>query len=82
MIEVFSVDCSRSLGQYPNFKAARGTLERIAVAGGLGSVPEVMVCCYHRGEPTREYVTTYSRGAWRRRRNGAMPGIKSMNYKQ
>lgn len=70
MIEVFSMDCSRSLGQYPTFKAARATLERIALAGMLGNVPSVRVCRYRRDMPEREYVTTYSRGGWRRCRNG------------
>lgn len=74
MIEVFSMDCSCSLGQYPTFKAARATLDRIALAGILGNVPSVRVCRYRRDTPEREYVTTYSRGAWHRCRDDTAAG--------
>lgn len=77
MIEVFSMDCSRSLGQYPTFKAARATLERIALSGMLGNVPSVRVCRYRRDTPEREYVTTYSRGGWRRCRNDTAGGNRT-----
>lgn len=79
MIEVFSVDCSRSLGQYPNFKAARTTLDKIAVAGHLGNVPKVMVCLYRRGEPVKEYVTTYLHGTWHRRRSRTTTRADTIN---
>lgn len=74
MIEVFSMDCSRSLGQYPTFKAARTTLDEIALAGALGRVPSVRVCRYRNNMPEREYVTTYSHGGWHRCRNDMARG--------
>lgn len=66
MIEVFTADYAVSLGQYPHFNAAAGSLRDFVRAEISGNTPSVIVCCYRNNEPVREYRAIYSRGKWRR----------------
>lgn len=73
MIEVFSTNRTSSIGCFVNFKAAKGTLNALALTGKLGVKPAVLVCSYKNDEPQREYIATYSGVKWNISKYPKMP---------
>nr|DAE55338.1 MAG TPA: hypothetical protein [Caudoviricetes sp.] len=64
MIEVFNMERTENFGRFVNFKAAKDTLNELAISGKLGEEPAALVCSYKNDKPQREYVATYA-GKWR-----------------